>query len=286
MANFKKDTVKANDINFHYMEMGEGPLVLCLHGFPSNAYSFRFLLPALAGAGFRAVAPFMRGYAPTEQPKDGRYDTPLLGKDTLALITALGAERGAIVGNDWGAYAGWGAAVIEPEKLTKLVTIATVHPAAAESRNYEYLKGQWHSFYFQMPSADQTMAHDDFAFIDDWYKDAAPGWDAPKDAKERVKETFRKPGTVQAALGYYRSRLNTTDQMMDLQERIDMSTIPVPTLALHGDQDRPRRLEAFQNIDRVFTGGLEKAVVPGTGHFMHEEAPDQVNPLIVDFLKR
>ena len=85
MTDFKTGSVKANEINFHYLEMGQGPLVPCMHGFPDNAYSFRHLLPALAQAGFRAVAPFMRGYAPTEAPKDDQYDAVLLCKPTFPI---------------------------------------------------------------------------------------------------------------------------------------------------------------------------------------------------------
>ena len=97
MPEFKTGAIRANEINFHFLEMGEGPLVLCMHGFPDHAYSFRHLLPDLAQAGFRALAPFMRGYAPTEAPKDGRYQTVLLSRDVLALIDALGAERAYLV---------------------------------------------------------------------------------------------------------------------------------------------------------------------------------------------
>ena len=94
MTDFTAGSVNANGINFHYLEMGHGPLALCLHGFPDHAWSFRHLLPDLAAAGFRAVAPFMRGYAPTTAPADGRYHTALLARDAVALIDALGAERG------------------------------------------------------------------------------------------------------------------------------------------------------------------------------------------------
>ena len=119
MPDFRTGTVSANGINFHYLEMGEGPLALCFHGFPDHAWSFRHLLPDLAQAGFRAVAPFMRGYAPTEPPADGRYQAVLLCKDVLALIGALGAERAYLIGNDWGAGAVTGATILEPDKVNK-----------------------------------------------------------------------------------------------------------------------------------------------------------------------
>jgi pimeloyl-ACP methyl ester carboxylesterase len=283
--------VRANHINFHFLEMGEGPLVLCMHGFPDHAYSFRHLLPDLAQAGFRAVAPFMRGYAPTEAPKDGRYQSVLLSKDVLALIGALGAERAYLVGNDWGAIAGSGAAILEPRKVTKLVTIASGRADEDLQMNFHFLKGTWHGHYFQLPFAERTVAHNDFAFIEDWWRDASPEWDIPKEVLESIRATFRKPGVVEAALGYYRARYKPSLQDPSLkedQDRINAGPITIPTLAFHGTRDRPRRIDAFESetMDRYFTGGLEKVIIPGTGHFMHQEKPQEVNPRILEFFKR
>src|SRR5438045_6330238 len=103
--------VNANAIDFAYLACGdEGPLALCLHGFPDSAWTWRYLLPELAAAGFRAVAPFMRGYAPTDVPTDGRYQTGALAADALALHDVLGGDGDAvIVGHDWGAAATYGA---------------------------------------------------------------------------------------------------------------------------------------------------------------------------------
>ena len=291
MADFKTGSVRANDINFHFLEMGDGPLVLCMHGFPDHAYSFRHLLPDLSEAGFRAVAPFMRGYAPTEAPKDGRYQSVLLSKDVLALIGALGAEQAYLVGNDWGAGAVSGAAVLAPDKVAKLVTIASGRADENLRMNFQFLKGTWHAYYFQLPFAERTVAHDDYAFIEDWWRDASPEWDIPEEVLESIRETFRKPGVVEAALGYYRASYNPSLQDPSLkqdQDRISTGPITVPTLALHGTRDRPRRIDAFKSeaMDRFFTGGLEKVIIPGTGHFMHQEKPREVNPRIVEFLRR
>lgn len=290
MADFKTGSVRANGLNFHFLEMGEGPLALCLHGFPDHAYSFRHLLPDLANAGFRAVAPFMRGYAPTEAPKDGRYQSVLLAKDVLALITALGAQRASLVGNDWGAGAVIGAAVLEPERVTKLVTLAWGRADESLSMDFDYQRGRWHSYFFQFPFAEQAVAYNDFAYIESWWRNASPEWDIPQEALDSIRETFRKPGVVEAALGYYRARYNPALKDPSLaadQKRIDAGPVTVPTLALHGTSDRPKRLDAFESAatDGFFTGGLEKVIIPGTGHFMHQEKPEEVNPRIVEFLK-
>lgn len=291
MAEINTGTVNANGINFHYLEMGEGPLALCFHGFPDHAWSFRHLLPDLADAGFRAVAPFMRGYAPTEPPADGRYQQVALCKDVLALIGALGAQRAYLIGNDWGAGAVTGATVLEPEKVMKLVIIASGQVDRDLQMNYQYLKGTWHSYFFQLPQAEQALAYNDFAFVEEWWRDASPEWDIPASALESIRETFRKPGVVEAALGYYRARYSPALQdpsMREDQDRVNAGPVTVPTLALHGTRDRPRRLDAFESeaMDRFFTGGLEKVIISGTGHFMHQEKPAEVNPKIVEFLTR
>jgi len=108
--------VDANGIRFGYLESGKGPLVLLVHGFPDTAHSWDVVRPALGEAGFRAVAIFTRGYAPSSIPRDGRYDSDTLGRDLLALVQALGEERAVIVGHDWGASAAYSAATLDPSR--------------------------------------------------------------------------------------------------------------------------------------------------------------------------
>ena len=207
------------------------------------------------------------------------------------MIGALGAQRAYLIGNDWGAGAVTGATVLEPEKVMKLVIIASGQVDRDLQMNYQYLKGTWHSYFFQLPQAEQALAYNDFAFVEEWWRDASPEWDIPASALESIRETFRKPGVVEAALGYYRARYSPPLQdssMREDQDRVNAGPVTVPTLALHGTRDRPRRLDAFESeaMDRFFTGGLEKVIIPGTGHFMHQEKPAEVNPKIVEFLSR
>jgi len=282
--------VEANGVRFHYLEAGQGPLVLCLHGFPDDAYTYSELLPALARAGFQAIAPFMRGYAPTSPAPDGRYQGVLLAQDALALITALGRERAFVVGHDWGATAAYGAAALAPERIARLVTLGAAHPAAFRgtlATSYERHKGIWHAYFFQMPFAEQVVAADDFAYLEAWWRDASPEFD-PAPVIGRVKATFRQPGVVTAALSYYRHSFHPANRdpaLQALQERASTAPTAVPTLALHGTRDRPGRLEAFDGMDDLFTKGLEKVVLPGAGHFVHVERPAEVNRRIVEFFQ-
>ena len=282
--------VEANGVSFHYLEAGQGPLALCLHGFPDDAYTYSELLPALARAGFRGVAPFMRGYAPTSPAPDGRYQAVLLAQDALALIDALGGGRAFVVGHDWGATAAYGAAALAPERIARLVTLGAAHPAAFRgplATSYERHKGIWHAYFFQMPFAEQVVAANDFAYLEAWWRDASPELD-PTPVIERVKATFRQPGVVTAALGYYRHSFHPANRdpaLQALQERASTAPTAVPTLALHGTRDRPGRLEAFEGMDDLFTKGLEKVVFPGAGHFVHVERPVEVNRRIVEFFQ-
>jgi pimeloyl-ACP methyl ester carboxylesterase len=120
-ARITTSSVHANGIDITYLECGSGPLALCLHGFPDSAHTWRHLLPALAESGFRAVAPFMRGYAPTSVPTDGLYQTGALAADANALHAALGGGDDAVlVGHDWGAPAAYGAAGSAPDRWRRV----------------------------------------------------------------------------------------------------------------------------------------------------------------------
>jgi pimeloyl-ACP methyl ester carboxylesterase len=285
---FTSGSVRANGIDFHYVEAGAGPLVLCLHGFPDNAYTYRYLLPVLADAGFRAVAPFMRGYSPTGKPPDDRFESILLAQDALALISALGANEAFLVGHDWGGFATLASAVLAPERVRRIVTLGVAHPAASGT-DYDWLKGSWHAYFFQMPFAESAVAANDYDFIVRWWSDASPEYDPPAEIIDSVKATFRLPGVLTSALNYYRHTFHPANRdpaLNALREKVANTPIPVPALAFHGTRDRPGRMPAFERMDTHFAASLEKVVIPGTGHFIHLERPSEVNTKIVEFLKK
>jgi pimeloyl-ACP methyl ester carboxylesterase len=291
MMEFTRGTVTANGVRFATLEAGDGPLVLCLHGFPDHARSFRHQLPVLAAAGFRAVAPYMRGYAPTEIPADGRFQSAVLAHDAVELISALGYESAVIFGHDWGAIAAYGAAILAPNKVSKLVTGAVAHgPAVLNAflSDYDQQRRSWYMFFFQHPFADAAVAHGDFRFIERLWQDWSPGWHYPAEEMEAVKATFRAPGVAQAALAYYRCTLNPANQdphLSDIQTAISMSPVPVPTLALQGARDGCMSAELLAGMEAMFPKGLRKVVLPDAGHFVHQEQPDAVNREVLAFLR-
>jgi len=291
MAQLKTGAIRASGVRFATLEAGDGPLVLCLHGFPDTAYSFRHQLPALAAAGFRAVAPFMRGYAPTEIPADGRYQTAALALDVIELIAALGYASACVCGHDWGALAGYGAAMLAPEKITKLITAAVPHGPSmlnAFMTSYDQQRRSWYMFFFQHPLADAAVAHDDFRFLERLWQDWSPGWKYSVEDLERLKVTFRAPGVLQAALSYYRHMLNPALQdpaLAEIQARIGTGLVPVPGLVLHGARDGCIGADLLAGMEALFPRGLRKVVVADAGHFVHQEKPDEVNRVLLEFLR-
>src|SRR6478672_5917184 len=176
--------LRANGMEFGDLEAGEGPLALCLHGFPDSAQTWRHLLPVLARAGMRAVAPYMRGYAPTSLAADGAYQLGALVADAVALHDALGGdERAVLIGHDWGAETAYGAAALAPGRWRRLVTLA-VPPLALDERLFsdlDQLKRFWYLFFFKTPRAVTVVAADDLAFLDRLWADWSPGYDASED---------------------------------------------------------------------------------------------------------
>ncbi|HET7719156.1 MAG TPA: alpha/beta hydrolase, partial [Acidimicrobiales bacterium] len=268
----------------------DGPLAICLHGFPDTARTWRHLLPALADAGYRAVAPWLRGYAPTGVPTDGWYQNGALVRDAVELHAALGGGADAVViGHDWGARAANGAAGFAPESFRKVVTMA-VPPAAAVAEgffSFRQLKRSWYMFFFQHPLADIAVGMDDLDFIDHLWEEWSPGYTDSEDDRRWVKEALAAPANLAAALGYYRATLQFDLQVPELaaEEAAVGAVPPQPHLYLHGVDDGCMGIEIAERAGAYLTAeGSRVELVPGTGHFLHLEAPDAVNTLIVDFL--
>lgn len=284
-------SIEANGLTFGYLAAGdEGPLALCLHGFPDSAWTWRHLLPDLADAGYRAVAPFLRGYAPTEVPADGLYQSGAVASDANALHEALGGDRQAVlIGHDWGALAAYGAAGHAPQRWRKVVTAAVPPPTAVASSflSYDQLQRSWYMFFFQSALADGVVPMDDLAFIDRLWADWSPGFDAAAELPA-VKDALRNPANLTAALGYYRATLGAgaRDAGYDQVEADGSAPLPMPVLYLHGRTDGCMGADV---IDDSLLASLPHTasrieVIDGVGHFLQLENPSLVNRSILRFL--
>lgn len=287
-ASISVSTVSANGVDFTYFECGSGPLALCLHGFPDSAHSWRHLLPALADAGFRAVAPFTRGYAPTSVPDDGLFQTGALSSDANALHEVLDADADAVViGHDWGAPSAYGAAASAPERWRRVVGLS-VPPGgafgAALVSNATQLKRSWYMFFFQHQLADLVVPSDDLAFIDRLWADWSPGFDATSEL-EHVKQCLRDPANLTAALGYYRASLGDAPRRTDYDaiQAQGGGQLPQPTLYLHGRDDGCIGVEVAETARQMCPWATVE-VIDGAGHFLQLERPDVVNARVVEFV--
>ncbi|MFM7262440.1 MAG: alpha/beta fold hydrolase [Acidimicrobiales bacterium] len=285
---FTTSSAHANGVDFTWLECGSGPLALCLHGFPDSAHSWRHLLPALADAGYRAVAPFMRGYAPTSVPSDGLFQTGALSADANALHEVLGGGDDAVlVGHDWGAPAVYGAAASAPGRWSKVVGMA-VPPGgamgAAFVTNTDQLKRSWYMFFFQHPLSDIVVPSNDLAFIDMIWRDWSPGHPSTDDA-ENVKKCLRAPENMTAALGYYRATLGQGKRSpeYDAIQAAGSGELTQPTLYLHGRNDGCIGAEVAESA-RAMCPWATVEIVEGAGHFLQLEQPARVNELITGFL--
>jgi pimeloyl-ACP methyl ester carboxylesterase len=266
------ERVSANGLDFAYLADGTGPLVLLLHGFPDTAHTWDRTRPALAAAGFRAVSPFMRGYAPTAVPADGDYGADALARDAAALITALGEERAIVVGHDWGASAAYGVANLFPERVRFLVTLAIPHPASLIPTPWGLWRAR-HFFSLRRRNAAALMRANDFAHVDELVRRWSPAWKVPPGETDAVKKVFAEPACLEAALGYYRA-------LGPILPRSQRDPIRMAAVAFAGATDGVLAPPAFERARRHYRDQYEVVTLPG-GHFLHREHPDAFHAALV-----
>lgn len=286
---FDTASVQVDGIDISYLTVGEGPLVLCLHGYPDSAWTWRHLMPVLADAGYRAVAPFNRGYAPSGLDPRSRYQAGVLGVDANALHEALGGgDDAVVVGHDWGAMGAYSAATLEPARWRKVVA-AAVPPGpvtAAAFLSYDQLRLSWYMFFQLTPLADLVVPAGDFEFISRLWQDWSPGYDCEADVA-RFVECMAPPGHVEAALAYYRQTLQPELQDPELEAaQTGAYSLPSqPLLYLHGADDGCMSAATASGTEAVLSvPGSRYVLVEHAGHFLQLEQPEVVNAEILSFL--
>ena len=281
---------KHGALTFSARAMGDGPIVLCLHGFPDNAGSYRHQLSALAEAGYRAISLTLRGYEPSSIPADGDYTMETISTDILAVIDNLDTGAVHLVGHDWGAAVAYVAVAAAPERFKSLTVMAVPHAgrfAREGLRIPKQLRLSWYMGFFNIPwLSDWVVSRKEYAFTRRLWGDWSPGWQPEPGVLDDVILTLSQPGVRSAALGYYRASLSIKSLFVSAEAA--HYAIPVPTLALSGERDGCIASDVFERLTVAddFPQGVTFHRVVGAGHFLHQEKPEVVNPLLLGWLNQ
>src|ERR1051326_7368085 len=281
---WREITIETNGLRLHAVTEGEqGPLVVLLHGFPECWYSWRQYLHPLAQAGFRAVAPDMRGYNLSDKPKGVlNYQLPILTSDVMGLIQALGEQKAIIVGHDWGGVVAWQFAMDYPEAVEKLVICNAPHPARmqAEVRHFRQLRKSWYIFFFQLPwLPEAVLASNTARFLERGMRGSAVRKSAISDDDLRVyTQALSQPGALTATINYYRAVARSG-------RHLPLKTITMPTLLIWGEEDIALGNDLVPGTER-YVPNLRVHRIANCGHWVQQEATDEVLQTMVEFLRR
>jgi pimeloyl-ACP methyl ester carboxylesterase len=284
--------VSANGSRFHVAELGTGPLVLLLHGFPEFWWAWHHQLPLLAGAGFRAVAVDLRGYGATDKPPRG-YDGFTLASDVTGLIRALGERRATVAGAGAGGLIAWAVAALHPKLIDRLVVLGAAHPLRlrsallAESHQRRAGRGLLR---FQLPRYEHVLTRDDAALVGRFLKAwAGPAFVASPEFAEyerRCRDAMTIPLAAFCAMEAYRWAFRSTMRLHGYRfVRAMRQPIVTPTLQLQGALDPITLPATAQGSGRYVLADYEWRLLDGVGHFPHVEAPELVAGEIIRWVK-
>ncbi|MBC7855406.1 MAG: alpha/beta hydrolase [Pirellulaceae bacterium] len=284
LPNSTGSIVSATSVHLHVDEAGQGDPVVLLHGFPEFSYCWRHQMPALAAAGFRAVAPDLRGYNLSDRPLGvGNYRANYLVEDIAALIRNLANGKAHVVGHDWGGVLAWRLAAKHPELVEKLAVLNAPHPAAylrTVKRNPAQWLQSWYVLFFQLPWLPERLIRSrDFATLESvWKKDpVTPGAYSEEDIA-RYKEALRPPGALTAGINYYRAAVRWPGDLYG-----EPQAVRAPTLLIWGEKDRYLGLDLTEGLE-AWVPDLRLERIPEASHWVQNDVPEVVNRLLTQFL--
>jgi pimeloyl-ACP methyl ester carboxylesterase len=276
--------VGANGSRFHVVEAGTGPLVLFLHGFPEFWWAWHEMLPAVADAGFRAVAVDLRGYGASDKPPRG-YDGYTMAADVTGLIRGLGERSATIVGSGFGGMVGWTAAAFHPKLVRRLVVLGAAHPLRLRAATFADPRGQFTAatptLRFQLPRYEHVLVRDEAALVGEFLRRwSGPSWvDTPgfDDYVRRYREAMQIPQVAFCALEGYRWAFRSVLRLHGYRfVKLLQEPLVTPTLQLHGALDRAVLPRTAQGSGRYVIAPYEWRLLDDVGHFPHLEAPELV----------
>jgi pimeloyl-ACP methyl ester carboxylesterase len=285
--------VRANGIALHVAEMGTGPLVLLLHGFPQFWWAWRQQLVDLADAGFHAVAVDLRGYGASDKPPRG-YDAPTLAADMAQLVGALGETDAMVVGTDIGGLLAWTMAANHPRVVRSLVLLGAAHPlrlrSAIASRGNQRAASAYALRTFQVPRRPEALLSRDGSYVrmlfDRWTGPRWRGTPAYVSDVERYAQAMRIHPVAFCASEYFRWLVRSLPRADGRRFAASLrAPITAPVLQLHGDFDGCVLPSTAQGSGRYVIGEYEWRVLDGVGHFPHNEVPELISSELLRWAK-
>ncbi|QUD89685.1 alpha/beta fold hydrolase [Phenylobacterium montanum] len=261
------------ELDMHVLLAGTGEPLLLLHGFPDSAQLWRKMIPALVGAGYRVIAPDQRGFGRTAAPEGvGPYRIDRIAADAIGLLDALGIEKAALMGHDWGAAIGWALASAHPDRFSRYVALSVGHLNAYASAGLrQKLKG-WYVLVFQLRGLAEAMfSAGNFAFPRRWLGDPPemPHWIAD----------LSRPGRLTAGINWYRANIGPL-------LRPSFGRVQIPVLGVWSTGDIALAEEQMTASAGFCDAGFEYRRLDGVGHWIPLDAPDEAAALVLDFLGR
>jgi pimeloyl-ACP methyl ester carboxylesterase len=249
--------------------------VLLLHGFPDSHKLWRYQVPALREAGYRTVAPDLRGFGQSDRPEPVEaYRLSASVADMLALLDALEVERAHVVCHDFGAAVGWLLASLHPDRVGKLVALSVGHPMANRTPSIEQREKQWYMLLFQFEGvAEELLRRDDWALLKDWTAGAGD--------PENWLADFDRPGALTAGLNWYRANMHPG---RELRARPDVPPVTAPTLGVWSDGDRYLTEDAMLSSRQFVSGPWRYERVEQASHWLQLDQPELLNRLILAHL--
>jgi pimeloyl-ACP methyl ester carboxylesterase len=264
---------QSNGVDLYYEVHGDGEPVLLLHGWPDSSALWRNQVPFLTAHGFRAITPDLRGLGRSARPEEtDAYQLPNAVADVAAVLDAAGAPTAHVVGHDWGAGVAWLTAMLLPDRVRTLTAISVPHLAARATLRQREMA--WYQLFFQFTGvAEATLTHNDWALLREW---------APNYADlDRAIEALSRPGALTASLNWYRANLAPRPP----GERPPLPPVTAPTLGIWSDGDRYLDGARMRASGELVKGPWRYEEIAGASHWIPLDAPDQLNDLLLAWLR-
>ena len=271
----KGKLIEVNGIKLNVYDAGSGPAVLLIHGFPDTAEVWRYQIPALVKAGYRVIAPDVRGFGASDKPEATEaYQLLQLVGDMVGVLDKLGIEKAHVVGHDMGAGMAWVMGIFFPQRVNRLAVMSVGHPMTRSERTVDQREKAWYMLFFQFKGTAETLLQrDDWKLFREILRNHSEmgNW---------IKQLSR-PGALTAALNWYRANLGPE------KELVTPPPIPnagIPTLGIWSSGDAYLTEKPMLDTAKYVTGGWRYERIEGASHWVQLDEPEKVNQILIDFL--